>query len=41
MSGEQQRNEPETGQSEEITVPQQANAEAGGGAHPARRAHAS
>lgn len=38
MSGEQQRNEPETGQSEEITVPQQANAEAGGGAHPARRA---
>ena len=38
MSGEQQRNEPETGQSEEITVPKQANAEAGGGAHPARRA---
>ena len=38
MSGEQQRNEPETGQPEEITVPKQANAETGGGAHPARRA---
>jgi DNA-binding NtrC family response regulator len=38
MSGEQQRNEPETSQPEEITVPKQANAETGGGAHPARRA---
>ena len=38
MSGEQQRNEPETGQPEEITVPKQANAETGGDAHPARRA---
>jgi DNA-binding NtrC family response regulator len=38
MSGEQQRNGPETGQPEEITVPKQANAETGGGAHPARRA---
>jgi DNA-binding NtrC family response regulator len=38
MSGEQQRNEMETGQPEEITVPRQANAETGGDAHPARRA---
>jgi DNA-binding NtrC family response regulator len=38
MSDEQQRNEPETGQPEEITVPKQANAETGGDAHPARRA---
>jgi DNA-binding NtrC family response regulator len=30
MSGEQQRNEPETGQPETITVPRQANAETGG-----------
>ena len=38
MSSEQQRNEPDTGQPEEVTVPKQANAETGGGAYPARRA---
>ena len=38
MSGEQQRNEPGTGQPEAITVPKQANAETGGEARPARRA---
>ena len=38
MSSEQQRNEPDTGQPEEVTVPKQANAETGGDAYPARRA---
>jgi DNA-binding NtrC family response regulator len=38
MSGEQQRNEPGTGQPEAITVPKQANAEIGGQADPAGRA---
>jgi DNA-binding NtrC family response regulator len=37
MSGEQQRNEPETGQPETITVPRQANAETGGEADSAGR----
>ena len=37
MSGEHQRNEPETGQPETITVPKQANAEAGGEADSAGR----
>jgi len=38
MSGEQQRNEPGTGQPEAITVPRQANAETGGEADSAGRA---
>ena len=38
MSGEQQRNEPGTGQPEAITVPKQANAETRGEADPAGRA---
>lgn len=38
MSGEQQRNEPGTGQPEAITVSKQANAETGGEADPAGRA---
>ena len=38
MSGEQQRNEPGTGQPEAITVPKQANAETRGGADSAGRA---
>ena len=38
MSGEQQRNEPGTGQPEAITVPKQANAETGGEADSAGRA---
>ena len=37
MSGEQQRNEPATGQPETITVPRQANAETGGEADSAGR----
>ena len=37
MSDEQQRNEPETGQPETITVPRQANAETGGEADSAGR----
>jgi DNA-binding NtrC family response regulator len=37
MSGEQQRNEPETGQPETITVPRQANDETGGEADSAGR----
>jgi len=37
MSGEQQRNEPGTGQPEPITIPKQANAETGGGADSAVR----
>jgi DNA-binding NtrC family response regulator len=37
MSEEHQRNEPETGQPETITVPKQANAETGGGADSAGR----
>src|ERR1700719_4691877 len=37
MSGEHQRNEPETGQPETVTVPRQANAETGGEAHSAGR----
>ena len=37
MSGEQQRNEPEAGQPEPITVPKQANAETAGGADSAGR----
>ena len=37
MSGEQQRNEPETGQPEAINVPKQANAETGGEADSAGR----
>jgi len=37
MNGEQQRNEPETGQPETITVPRQANAETGGEADSAGR----
>ena len=41
MSGEQQRNEPETGQPETITVPRQANAETGGEADSAGRSAAS
>jgi DNA-binding NtrC family response regulator len=37
MSGDQQRNEPGTGQPEAITVPKQANAETGGGVDSAGR----
>ena len=37
MSDEHQRNEPETGQPETVTVPRQANAETGGEAHSAGR----
>ena len=37
MSDEQQRNEPEAGQPEAITVPKQANAETAGGAYSAGR----
>ena len=37
MNGEQQRNEPEAGQPEAITVPKQANAETGGEADSAGR----
>jgi hypothetical protein len=38
MSGEQQRNEPGTGQPEAITVPRQADAETGGEADSPARA---